>query len=78
MLAHQVFSEDKEALICMAVLLYAVYNTTNQYRPLGGVSENTAFEAIKQQCRNAVAGHSASMRIVDSLWAERPRIRPRR
>ena len=78
MLAHQVFSEDAEALTCMAVLLYAVYNTTNQYRPLGGVSENTAFEAIKQQCRNAVAGHSASMRIVDSLWAERPRIRPRR
>ncbi|CAK0840352.1 unnamed protein product, partial [Prorocentrum cordatum] len=78
MLAHRVFSEGAEALTCMAVLLCAVYRTTNQCRPLGGVSENTAFDAMKQQCRNAVAGHSASMRIVDSLWAERPRIRPRR
>ena len=81
MLAQRSFSDDSEGLAsmtCMAVLIYATYNTTNQYRQTAGVSADVAFEAMKQHCCNAVAGHSVSMRILDSRWAERPRTRLRR
>ena len=78
MLAHRSFSDDSEGLTCMAALLYATYNTTNQSRQIGGASADVAFEALKQHCRNAVMGHSASMRMLDSRWTERPRTRPRR
>ena len=78
MLAHKTFSTDKEVLTCMAVLVYAVYNTTNHFRLAGGTDADTAFEAMKQHCRNAVAGHCSSMRVVDSRWLMRPQVRQRR
>ena len=78
MLAHKSFSTDKEVLTCMAILVYAVYNTTNHYRQAGGTDADTAFEAMKQHCRNAVAGHCSSMRVVDSRWLLRPQVRQRR
>ena len=52
----------------MAVLIYAAYTSTNHYRKVGGTDQDTAVEHLKQQCRNAVMGHSASCKVVVGRW----------
>ena len=59
---------DQESLVCMAVLIYATYNTTNCLRCKGGLAHEGAVEALKQGCRNAVMGHRPSTKVVDSRW----------
>ncbi len=44
---------DPGVLTCRAVLVYATYRATNQFRPIGGVSSAVAADAIEQHCKNA-------------------------
>ena len=46
MLSADRFAEDRDALTCMAFLIYAAYNATNFYRLGGGTDQDTAFDGI--------------------------------
>ena len=70
LLAAEDLDEIPEATICLAILIYATYTSTNAIRASGAIplSHDTAAEMLKQNCRNAVAGHASSTRVVDRRW----------
>ena len=70
MLSAEAFREDPESLVCVAVLVYAAYTSTNKVRMTGAIplSHNVACELLKQNCRNAVMGHCGSSRVIDARW----------
>ena len=55
---------DPEILTCVAVLIYATYTVTNRLRLEGPLDMIDSIEALKQGCRNAVTGHSASSKVM--------------
>ena len=69
LLAAEVFRVNTDALVCAAVLVYATYTTTNALRATRrSLSQDAAYEMLKQNCRNAVMGHSGSTKVIDSRW----------
>ena len=68
MLADAGLLDDKD-LACRAILVYATYSAVNLFRKIGrSPSTAVAADALEQFCKAAVAGHSRSAAIVDSLW----------
>jgi hypothetical protein len=59
---------DDEALISVAVLVYATYRSTNHFRPRGGTDHETACDAMEQFCRRGVEDHALSRRVIDNRW----------
>ena len=71
---------DEGTLVCMAVLIYATYTTTNRMRKLGIKDMGTAVEALEQKIREAIRSHRHSEKVINSRWAEvenRPKRRRR-
>ena len=61
-------SVEGEDLACLALLHYASYNATNDYRRNGIRDPERARDAMVQHLRNAVRGHSASTKLLDNRW----------
>ena len=59
-----------ETLVCMAVLVYAVYTTTNRLRKMSNRDPELAAGALEQNVREAVRNHLPSERVVNNRWAE--------
>ena len=76
-------SDEGEELACLALLHYASYNATNDYRRNGIRDPERAKEALAQHLRNAVRGHAYSTKLLDDRWladstgSERRSKRPR-
>ena len=70
-LASEALHQDNTILTCISILIYSVYRSTNiiRARDEGPASEDTAREMLEQNCREAMMGHVASTRILDSRWA---------
>ena len=67
MLAGEEGGSDEE-LKCLAILMYAAYNTTNHMRQHGSCNHDTAGDAIEQGIRNATSGHAKSRYIIDNRY----------
>ena len=80
MLASEALRDDPDILICVAVLIYSTCNSTNHLRVKGAVPLpfKDATELLKQNCRNAVMGHSGSAKVVDGRWRGGDMVRARR
>jgi hypothetical protein len=65
--------QDDDALICVAILVYATYRSTNLFRPMGGADPSVAKDAMEQFCRDAVDGHALSRKILDARWVKEQR-----
>ena len=80
MLASEALRDDPDILICVAVLIYSTYNSTNHLRFKGVVPLpfKDATELLKQNCRNSVMGHSGSAKVVDGRWCGGDMVRARR
>ena len=57
----------------MAMLLYAVYTTTNQARHHVRPTREEAKGMLEQALLQAVMGHARGRRLVDDLWRQRAR-----
>ena len=78
LLAADVLRNNDDALVCIAVLIYATYTSTNTIRAKkNSVSHDSAFEMLKQNCRDAVMGHRGSSKVIDSRWFTGDRSRRR-
>ena len=68
-LAHLGLS-DEENLICIAILVYAVYNSTNTLRKIGKFDPQLANDTMEQNILEAVRGHPASETILNGSWVQ--------
>ena len=69
---------NEETRTLTAIMVYAAYRATNEARAKGRVNEAMAKQMLDQYVHEAVRGHAASMRIVDTCWASASRGHPRR
>jgi hypothetical protein len=58
-----------EALVRMAIVVYAAYTTFNTGEHVGKFTAEEAKRALDQAAHNAVRGHAASQRILDNSWS---------
>ena len=70
--------DDKDLQTRTAVLVYAAYRAYNAARHAGDTSEDVSKQMIIQYVKEAVRGHSASMKIVDDYWMQAARSKRRR
>jgi hypothetical protein len=63
------YIQTKEDLTCTALLVYAAYRATNQYRHLNTPSATIAYDALAQYAREGVRNHRASSETLDQRWS---------
>ena len=65
--------DSEETLIGIALMIYAVYNYTNQQRHTHSrPPQAERYNALTQLVMEGVRGHSKSIRILDHRWSTRP------
>jgi hypothetical protein len=67
--SHPWQGSTTEALVRMAIVVYAAYTTFNVGEHSGSFTADEARRALEQAARNAVRGHAASQRILDNSWS---------
>ena len=67
--------DNGDALVLMAITIYASYVVYNEGKHNGGWTEGTVQRALEQAARNAVRGHAHSQRILDRCWSTPKRAR---
>ena len=65
------WTENKDDLAKLAILVYAVYRTTNTARTQGRVSPTFAKQMLGQFAKEAVRGHPRSSKVWDGAWTNR-------
>ena len=60
--------KDNDTLVCIAVLVYTTYITTNKLRRIGNRYPQPAGEALGQNILEAIRGHPRSEKIVNGRW----------
>jgi hypothetical protein len=61
--------DNGDALVLMAITIYASYVVYNEGKHNGGWTEGTVQRALEQAARNAVRGHAHSQRVLDRCWS---------
>ena len=64
--------QTREHLIASAVLIYATYRATSNYRHTAAPSAAEVHDALTQWTKEAVRGHWASKGVLEQLWRPTP------
>ena len=60
--------DDEKHLACVGILIYGTYCACNQIRHQGISGAEQAYDCVVQDCKRATAGHTPTMKLLDSAW----------